>query len=245
MAPVYILAKTYPLARIAAEMCLGLNRDEWCYLSGVERLLGLDGGSYYVHPTFWERPDANEMYDVLALGSRHMSPVEPATLVRGYAAETLVIALDVDGVLTPHLDPAYGRMLLDLAADTGADLVWATARNHHANEWIGPEIGLPPLTVIDMTGVAPKRAITHWKVPPVAAWAERRPLAWLDDEFRDADFEWAARRTDGGAPTLLVPVDDREGLNANHLALIRAWAAMLPSTVDDQSCILPAGVRRL
>jgi hypothetical protein len=54
---------------------------------------------------------------------------------------SLVIALDVDGVLAP--DPEHGQMLLDLAADLDAELVWATARGHQANWTAGPAAGLP------------------------------------------------------------------------------------------------------
>jgi len=144
---------------------------------------------------------------------------------RLHRVESLVIALDVDGVLAPWLEPDYGRMLLTLAAETNAELVWATGRNHQANQSIGPAIGLPPLAVVDLTGVEPNRAGVHWKVPHIAAWVGRRPLAWLDDEFQDSDFDWAATRTATGLPTLLVPVDERDGFESAHATTVRTWAA--------------------
>ena len=134
-----------------------------------------------------------------------------------------VIALDVDGVLAPWLYPDHGRMLLDLAHDLNAQLVWATGHGEQANRWVGPAIGLPDLPVVDMIGVEPVRAVAHWKASRIAAYADHRPLAWLDDEFQAADYAWAELRSAYGAPTLLVPVDERIGLDESHLAAIRTW----------------------
>jgi hypothetical protein len=138
-------------------------------------------------------------------------------------ANDLVIALDVDGVLAPWLDVDHGRMLLELAHDLNAQLAWATGHGEQANRWVGPAIGLPDLPVVDMTGVEPIRVVAHWKASRIAAYAGQRPLAWLDDEFHAADYTWAKLRSADVAPTLLVPVDERTGLNAGHLEAIRAW----------------------
>jgi hypothetical protein len=139
-------------------------------------------------------------------------------------AAGLVIALDVDGVLAPWLDVDHGRMLLDTARDLNAQLVWATGHGEQANRWVGPAIGLPDLPVVDMTGAEPVRVVAHWKASRIAAYAGQRPLVWLDDEFQAADYTWAELRSAYGAPTLLVPVDERTGLDSSHLAAIRAWA---------------------
>lgn len=132
----------------------------------------------------------------------------------------LVIALDVDGVLAPWLDVDHGRMLLDTARDLNAQLVWATGHGEQANRWVGPAIGLP---VVDTTGAEPIRIVAHWKASRIAAYAGRRLLAWLDDEFQDADYTWAKIRSADVAATLLVSVDERTGLDGSHLAAIRAW----------------------
>ncbi|SFR28876.1 hypothetical protein SAMN04488564_115185 [Lentzea waywayandensis] len=118
------------------------------------------------------------------------------------------------------LDPSHGPWLLSLAAATGADLVWATTWEHEANEFIGPRIGLPELEWIDFGGRgADHRDGHHGKVPAITEWVGTRPIAWLDDDFQPRDQEWASSRPD----TLLVPVDPRKGIGADHLERVRAF----------------------
>lgn len=137
------------------------------------------------------------------------------------------------------LHPGHGRILRDLADETGLELVWATAWRHAANERVAPAIGLDPLPVIDFPdsdmelnerGYLSWRADGGWKWPAVAAYAAGRPLAWLDDEHGDADFALARaafERDRAGVPTLLCHVDPRFGLQERHLAEVREWAAGL------------------
>ncbi|WP_170176446.1 HAD domain-containing protein [Lentzea flaviverrucosa] len=118
------------------------------------------------------------------------------------------------------LDPSHGSWLLSLAAATGADLVWATTWEHEANEFIGPCIGLPELEWIDFGGRGSDHADgLHGKIAAITEWARTRPIAWLDDEFRPRDQEWAASRPG----TLLVPVDPRKGIGVDHLERVRAF----------------------
>ncbi|NKY85861.1 HAD domain-containing protein [Nocardia veterana] len=122
------------------------------------------------------------------------------------------------------LNTGLGRRLLDLAETTDAELVWATAWEYAANTVIAPVLGLPPLEVIifEDTGIR-HRDGHHGKLPTIDRWARRRPLCWFDDEFQPADQSWADRRTDTGAPTLLVPVDRHTGLTDDHLDIARAF----------------------
>jgi HAD domain in Swiss Army Knife RNA repair proteins len=123
------------------------------------------------------------------------------------------------------LHPSHGALLLGLAADLTAELVWLTSWNHHANDWIAPAIGLPPLPVINVAPPAGVRPATqHWKRPAVAEWAAGRPLAWLDDEFQADDARWAADRTAARQRTLLVNVNEHHGFCAMHAAFVRSWA---------------------
>lgn len=125
-----------------------------------------------------------------------------------------------------HLDPTLVPALLTLAADLGVELTWATTWNHQANEVIAPRVGLYELPVIEvppppggMTTLLPH----HWKRDAILAYAGDRPLAWVDDDLRLADQEWADRRTSAGAPTLLLPTNEAVGLRGEHLEDVRAW----------------------
>lgn len=153
------------------------------------------------------------------------------------------VLIDVDGVLNPFkrnkgfrrfkatpdgityrlwLNSAHGRMLLDLAAGTGAELRWASYWCGHANGWIGPRIGLPALPHVPI----PDRpadddlSLGEWKVRHVARWAEDRPFVWFEDE---PDVPEALRATAGLGPHLVVAVDPMTGLGEEHLTRARNW----------------------
>jgi hypothetical protein len=121
------------------------------------------------------------------------------------------ITLDVDGVLFPWLKPEYGQWLLSLAGR--AELVWASAGWGESANWhIGPHIGLPELPVIDFPCLV--------KLPEIREWCGTRPLAWVDDWFAPEARSWAAARR---SPTLLVDVDEKQGLQRAHCEAISAW----------------------
>jgi hypothetical protein len=81
-------------------------------------------------------------------------------------------------------------------------------------------LGLPSLPYVDFGGAA-KFGSAHWKLEPLDAYAKGRPVAWVDDNFDDICFEWAAARE---APTLLVPVDPRHGLRDQEAETLLTWA---------------------
>jgi hypothetical protein len=64
----------------------------------------------------------------------------------------------------------------------------------------------------------------HWKLGAIAEYAGDRPLAWIDDAFNAACYDWADARE---APTLLVRTDPAVGLVEEHAARLRAWAERL------------------
>lgn len=137
------------------------------------------------------------------------------------------------------LNPTHGSALLDLAADTGLQLVWCTTWQHEANTHIGPAVGLPQLPVIEFpeedllsygTGVQSWRRDGNWKWAAVARYAAGRPLAWLDDDHDDPAFGAARADFDKqrlATPTLLSHVDPRTGIQSDHLDRIRAWTSAL------------------
>jgi hypothetical protein len=145
---------------------------------------------------------------------------------------------DVDGHKV-WLHPGHGDLLRSLADEAGLELVWATAWQHSANRRVAPAIGLHPLPVIefpdadveyDDRGLLRWRLDGGWKWPAVVAYAQGRPLAWLDDEHNDPDFALAREafhRDRAGTPTLLCHVDPTTGLREQHLAEVRTWAKRL------------------
>jgi len=158
-----------------------------------------------------------------------------------------LILIDVDGVLNPWskqgpnwreyravadaitwnvvLTPDHGTMLRTLAAETGAERVWATTRDHDANREIGPRIGLPELPVIE-TRTHPGQPGVHPKVPPVAEYVAGRPFVWFDDDLNDDDHAYL-RRHEGVGEFLLVDVAPRSGLSAYHVQQAADWLASL------------------
>lgn len=102
----------------------------------------------------------------------------------------------------------------------------------------GPAIGLPPLPVIEFGGrlhVSGCHALSC-KYGPVARYAARRSLAWLDDDFdaypvaRDAFVE---QRRAVGLSTELIGVNPRIGFAADHPTAVEAWARSLISSTSD------------
>jgi hypothetical protein len=100
------------------------------------------------------------------------------------------------------------------------ELVWSTGWQGRANDHFPELLGLPRLPYVDFDGAA-KFGSAHWKLEPLGAYAKGRPVAWVDDNFDDICFEWAAARE---APTLLVPVDPRHGLRDEETETLMTWA---------------------
>jgi hypothetical protein len=160
-----------------------------------------------------------------------------------------VVLLDVDGVLNPlrragrgyhrhraspggftfrlWLNAAHGPMLRALAAQSGAELAWASYWCENANEWIAPRVGLPELPFVPI----PRRpydselTLGAWKARHVAAWVRRRPFVWFEDE---PDVTGCLRDDPGIGAHLLVAVDPLIGLTEEHVEQARSWLAALP-----------------
>jgi hypothetical protein len=158
------------------------------------------------------------------------------------------VLLDVDGVLNPvlrahrgyrryracpdgvtfklWLNTAHGQLLRRLIADTRAELVWASYWCEKANDWIGPRLGLPPLSHVPIPqrphGAEP--SLGAWKARHVALWAKARPFVWFEDE-PDVTECLLTEQTIG--EHLLVAVDPLVGLTEEHLDRARAWLGRL------------------
>jgi hypothetical protein len=165
----------------------------------------------------------------------------PASFARDDQRPLLLV--DVDGVVCPYAgelsDPAaedlalitVGYTPLWLARGTperlqrlrqSFQLVWCTAWEDQAAEFLAPLLGLPPLPVIRFD--EPGDQDGDWKWPAIDAFAGEHPFAWIDDELGSRDFARAARRS---VPTLLVRIYGPLGLAERHVEELEAFAATL------------------
>jgi hypothetical protein len=191
----------------------------------------------------------------IAIASRRRA-AHGAALGRA-AGERPLLFLDVDGVLVldallagipsdwtrvsslglSYIPDRTEALVCKLA--TRFDLVWATGWEHRANTTLLRPLGLSEDLPVLTFGNKARFGSSKWKIKPVKAYAGNRPAAWLDDNFVASHERWAAHRY---APTLLVPVDSRVGLTADHVERLLQWADRLaPSRVAEPA----ANERRL
>jgi hypothetical protein len=98
-------------------------------------------------------------------------------------------------------------------------LVWCTAWENHAAEFLAPHLGLPALPVIHFD--EPVDADCHWKWPAIEAFTGDRAFAWIDDEIAPADLDRARARR---IPARLVVVDGGRGLGRRHVEQLERFA---------------------
>ncbi len=158
-----------------------------------------------------------------------------------------LLLIDVDGVLSlfgfDASAPPPGRpALIDgsphwLSTSAGEALkrlgplyepVWCTGWEERADEHLPWLLGLPkgwPHIKLKAARGPGRGVAGHWKLGAIDAFAgPDRALAWVDDDFSEACFAWAAART---APTLLVPVSPAEGLGREGELMLRGFASGL------------------
>ncbi|KFF60250.1 hypothetical protein JF66_05745 [Cryobacterium sp. MLB-32] len=147
---------------------------------------------------------------------------------------TILILLDVDGVLNPRLDnqrlaldPARENLVRGLA-ELGS-VVWATTWSPTHTFHLTKDLGLPAETEgiafprdmhVDVRSPAPTPKL-HW----VGRWLARQDapptaVVWIDDLLRHDAVDWAAAQP---YPTLLVHPQASVGLTADHLADVRLF----------------------
>jgi fructose 1,6-bisphosphatase len=71
-----------------------------------------------------------------------------------------------------------------------------------------------------------------WKLAPLGRYARGRALAWLDDSFDEACYEWARQREE---PTLLVGTESETGLLDIHAEALAGWARSLAAEEGERS----------
>jgi hypothetical protein len=130
----------------------------------------------------------------------------------------------IDGI--PHfLSSVAAAHLLTLAADF--DLVWCSGWEEKAEEYLPHLLGLPmglPFLRFERGQGAGTSLDGHWKLAAIDAYADDRPLAWIDDAFDDSCHAWAAARP---APTLLVQTAPEYGLTSTETQQLTEWAQAL------------------
>jgi hypothetical protein len=135
-----------------------------------------------------------------------------------------------DNPVTVWLDPAHGRLLMNVIRAGLVTPVWCTSWRQDAATLIGPLLGLPPLSHVDLP--RPQITTSHpsgylWKRDHVDAWLADAPAVWIDDDFTSLDHAWAAERAARGTATLLVQPDPHLGLQPEHLTEVTTWASQL------------------
>lgn len=152
-----------------------------------------------------------------------------------------LILLDVDGVLNAqpldnHLTPPgfqrhalcngvlLDQRLTDWMLDLSqvAELAWATAWEHEANQLLAPLLGLKQLRVVPMVDLSYPADGGHWKrnaVEGFLAAEPERPVAWVDDEFNQADHAWAQRQQ-----VYLLACDPETGITQAQIKELLDWA---------------------
>ncbi len=157
-----------------------------------------------------------------------------------------LLLVDVDGVLAlfnlqgaaptgvwhmiegfPYYLSSGTAALLHEAAEH-FELVWCTGWEDRANDHLPRLLGTPgPLPVITFAR-NPGRGNAHWKLTEIDAYAQGRPLAWIDDALDERCTSWAQSRNAEVAPTLLIQTEPHLGFDRPHLDELIAWAAALP-----------------
>jgi hypothetical protein len=170
-----------------------------------------------------------------------------AAAAAGHGPQRPLLFLDVDGVvalsvfsneLPPgemresplgfiYLPDRAGGLVRELAARF--DIVWATGWEHRANTALLRPLGLRDELPVLTFGKKARFGSSEWKLKRVDAYARRRPAAWLDDNLVERHERWAADRSH---PTLLVPVDPREGLTRDHVERLLRWADRLEASPE-------------
>jgi hypothetical protein len=154
-----------------------------------------------------------------------------------------LLLADVDGVVCPYADELADPAAADLELATVGytrvwlsrdirqhmtrlaepfQLVWCTAWEDQAAEFLAPFLGLPPMPVIHFD--EPAEEDGHWKWPGIESFVGDRPFAWIDDELGRADFARAGRRS---SPTLLVRIEGSHGLNERHVQQLEEFAEVV------------------
>lgn len=115
------------------------------------------------------------------------------------------------------------------------EMVWATTWMDQAATLLCPRLGIgagwPYIDLereVELTWAGAWETET-WKLPGIDRWAAQttRPVAWVDDDLGPDAREWAERRSESVAPTIVVPTDPAVGLTDGEVEELLSWAGYL------------------
>lgn len=156
-----------------------------------------------------------------------------------------LLFLDIDGVLNPlspdpeqftqhpvdaftvNISAEHGTWLKELA--DRFELVWATTWEHHANEHIGPLLGLPELPVVEFSTYRRQPGDPRFRIiqlldarkwAPILRHADGRPFAWIDDVIPMR----IKRQALPYRGIKLIHVNPHDGLTRHHVDKLLAWS---------------------
>jgi hypothetical protein len=153
-----------------------------------------------------------------------------------------VLLVDIDGVLNVYgveecpagysevelfagddeparLCALHGEWLRELGEQF--DLAWASAWGADAHRLLGPILGVDEFPFVPMPAIPFPPTD---KVPAIESFVGERSAAWLDDVVTPEARRWAHDRQ---APTKLIEVDHRTGLERRHVDDLLAWSEQL------------------
>ena len=148
-----------------------------------------------------------------------------------------LLFVDIDGVLNPYegscpdgfvehdlfgdepvrVCTAHSAWLFELAERY--DLVWGSSWNEADRAVLGGVLALPAF--VGAVALPSGEFDPALKVPAVERFAAGRALAWIDDLFCPAAWDWSGRRAE---PTLLLPTDPAVGLVRAQVDELLAWS---------------------
>lgn len=156
-----------------------------------------------------------------------------------------MLYLDIDGVLNP-ISPDPGQftqhtidaLTVSISSEHGVwlkelaecyELVWATTWEHHANEHVGPLLGLPELPVVEFSTYRSQPGDPRFRIiqllemrkwAPILRHADGRPFAWIDDVIPMRIKRQALPYRE----IKLIHVNPYDGVRRHHVDKLLAWS---------------------
>ncbi|GAA4316373.1 HAD domain-containing protein [Actinomadura luteofluorescens] len=156
-----------------------------------------------------------------------------------------MLYLDIDGVLNP-ISPDPGQFTqhtidaftVGISSEHGVwlkelaecyELVWATTWEHHANEHVGPLLGLSEQPVVEFSTYRPQpgdprfriiQLLEMFKWAPILRHADGRPFAWIEDVIPMR----IKRQALPYRGIKLIHVNPYDGVRRHHVDKLLAWS---------------------
>lgn len=123
-----------------------------------------------------------------------------------------------------RLNKNHGPWLLNLAKETDSELIWATSWLDLANIFIGPQIGLPELPVLNFGPMKFSEYNGAWKSRGMAEKSDGRPFLWFDDDFTIAQY---LKYDELDYPYKVQEIGGRTGITRDDIYQAYTWLSEL------------------